>query len=31
LSALFNPRQNLCQTVPNDSGLVSNFSGVCLG
>jgi hypothetical protein len=31
VSALFNPRQNWCQTMSNGSGLVSNFAGVCLG
>jgi hypothetical protein len=31
LSALPKPRQNLCQVVSNDFGLISNFSRVFLG
>ena len=31
LSALPKPRQNLCQVVSNDLGLISNFSRVFLG
>jgi hypothetical protein len=31
LSALFKPRQNLCQIVSNDFGLISNFTRVFLG
>jgi hypothetical protein len=31
LSALSKPRQNLCQIVSNDFGLISNFSRVFLG
>jgi hypothetical protein len=31
LSALSKPRQNLCQVMSNDLGLISNFSRVFLG
>jgi hypothetical protein len=31
LSAMFKPRQNSCQIVSNDFGLLSNFTRVCLG
>jgi hypothetical protein len=31
LSALFNPRQNTCQTMSNGFGLSSNFPGCALG
>jgi hypothetical protein len=31
LSALPKPRQNLCQVVSNNFGLISNFSRVFLG
>jgi hypothetical protein len=31
LYALFKPRQNPCQIVSNDFGLISNFTRVCLG
>jgi hypothetical protein len=31
LSALFSPRQNPCQIVSNDFGLISNFTRVSLG
>jgi hypothetical protein len=31
LSALFKPRQNLCQIMSNDFGLISNFIRVFLG
>jgi hypothetical protein len=31
LSALSKPRQNLCQVVSNDLGLISNFFKVFLG
>jgi hypothetical protein len=31
LSALFKPRQNLCQIMSNDFGLISNFTRVFLG
>jgi hypothetical protein len=31
LSALSKPRQNLCQIVSNDFGLISTFSRVFLG
>jgi hypothetical protein len=31
LSALFKPRQNSCQIVSNDFGLISNFVRVFLG
>jgi hypothetical protein len=31
LSALFIPKQNQCQIVSNDFGLISNFTRVCLG
>jgi hypothetical protein len=31
LSALFKLRQNLCQIVSNDFGLISIFTRVCLG
>jgi hypothetical protein len=30
LSALFKPRQNLCQIMSNDFGLISNFTKVFL-
>jgi hypothetical protein len=31
LSALPKPRQNMCQVMSNDLGLISNFSRVFLG
>jgi hypothetical protein len=31
LSALFKPRQNPCQIMSNDFGLISNFTRVFLG
>jgi hypothetical protein len=31
LSALFKPRQNPCQFMSNNFGLISNFTRVCLG
>jgi hypothetical protein len=31
LSVLFKPRQNPCQIMSNDFGLISNFTRVCLG